>query len=212
MPACARAGWRERRSASTKASPCGRSPGRRGRSVTDRGARGAEQWTWPVSLTPIRFALPITALRDGAPSAAAMALALFPSSANRLRVLDCRIGPHVPRPPLLPWQFNLVKNVASPAPRADVRLNSVRSIIVTGCPPGCISWLIQPNVASGNSEFVRICHGGRRSESSRRAAPRIAHAALSSAADLERRLAQGTRRLIKENWTNRGARRHCSRQ
>jgi hypothetical protein len=39
-----------------------------------------------VSLTPIRFALPITALRDGAPSAIAMLLALFPSSAICLRV------------------------------------------------------------------------------------------------------------------------------
>ena len=60
--------------------------GRRGRSVLGRAARGARQWTWPVSLIPIRFALPITALRDGAPSTAAMVLALFPSSAICLRV------------------------------------------------------------------------------------------------------------------------------
>ena len=60
--------------------------GLRGRSVLGRDARGATQWMWPVSLTPIRFALPITALREGAPSAIAMLLALFPSSAICLRV------------------------------------------------------------------------------------------------------------------------------
>ena len=51
--------------------------GRRGRSALGREARGAKQWMLPVSLTPIRFALPITALREGAPSATAMLLALF---------------------------------------------------------------------------------------------------------------------------------------
>jgi hypothetical protein len=39
----------------------------------------------PLSLIPIRFALPITAFRDGAPSARAMTLALLPSRASLLR-------------------------------------------------------------------------------------------------------------------------------
>ena len=39
----------------------------------------------PLSLIPIRLALPMTALRDPTPSAAAMALALFPSRASLLR-------------------------------------------------------------------------------------------------------------------------------
>ena len=46
---------------------------------------GAEARPSPLSLTPIRFALPITAFRDGAPSARAMTLALLPSSASLLR-------------------------------------------------------------------------------------------------------------------------------
>ena len=39
----------------------------------------------PLSLIPIRLALPITAFRDAAPSARAMTLALLPSSASLLR-------------------------------------------------------------------------------------------------------------------------------
>ena len=39
----------------------------------------------PLSLIPIRLALPMTALRDPTPSAAAMPLALFPSRASLLR-------------------------------------------------------------------------------------------------------------------------------
>ena len=68
------------------------------RPLRDRSRRrGGEQWMLPVSLIPIRFALPITALREGAPSAAAMLLALFPSSAICLRVSIAVFGPHVPR-------------------------------------------------------------------------------------------------------------------
>ena len=104
--------------------------GRRGRSMLGRAARGAKQWMLPVSLMPIRFALPITALRDGAPSAAAMLLALLPSSANLSESLNRRLGPHIPRPPLLPCQFSLVENAASPATLSDVRLTFTRSIMV----------------------------------------------------------------------------------
>ena len=46
---------------------------------------GAEARPSPLSLIPIRFALPITAFRDVAPSAAAMTLALLPSRASLLR-------------------------------------------------------------------------------------------------------------------------------
>jgi len=46
--------------------------------------KGAERT--PLSLIPIRLALPMTALRDGAPSAAAIQAALLPSSASFLRV------------------------------------------------------------------------------------------------------------------------------
>ena len=86
----AHAGFRSRGTAGTTARLPSDSvraiAGRRGRTALGRAARGAKQWMLPVSLTPIRFALPITALRDGAPSAAAMVLALFPSSAICLRV------------------------------------------------------------------------------------------------------------------------------
>ena len=40
----------------------------------------------PLSLIPMRFALPITALRDSAPSVSAMTLALHPSTASFLRL------------------------------------------------------------------------------------------------------------------------------
>src|SRR5271154_5011826 len=43
---------------------------------------GADNRPSPLSLTPIRFALPITALREAAPSAWAMTFALLPSSAS----------------------------------------------------------------------------------------------------------------------------------
>ncbi|HKN26746.1 MAG TPA: hypothetical protein VJY34_02220 [Roseiarcus sp.] len=57
----------------------------RGRSAPPRVLRGAEPPTPPLSLIPTRLALPITAARDGAPSASAIARALLPSSANVLR-------------------------------------------------------------------------------------------------------------------------------
>ena len=86
MPASVRAGRRERAARFQKARRCARSRVVAAAPSLGRAARGARQWMLPVSLTPIRFALPITALRDGAPSTAAMLLALFPSSAICLRV------------------------------------------------------------------------------------------------------------------------------
>src|SRR5262249_42645586 len=142
-PAKAHAGFRSRGAEETTARLPNDSvraiAGRRGRSVTDRGARGAEQWMLPVSLTPIRFALPITALRDGAPSAKAMLLALFPSSAICLRV-SIAASVHISTPPLLLAQFDLVKSAASPAFEIDVRSSLHHRPRVSS---GCISWLIQ---------------------------------------------------------------------
>ena len=58
-------------------------------------SRSRRPWTWPVSLIPIRFALPITALHSRPVPPVAMLLALFPSSAICLRA-NRRIGPHIP--------------------------------------------------------------------------------------------------------------------
>jgi hypothetical protein len=64
---------REAAAADGRCAPAGAEPG--------EGARPS-----PLSLIPIRFALPITAFRDGAPSARAMTLALLPSNASLLRI------------------------------------------------------------------------------------------------------------------------------
>ena len=78
---------------------------RRGRSTP--AAPGAECFQLlPVSLIPIRFALPITELRDGAPIAAAIALALLPSSANCLRA-SIASAVQMSTPMVVPREFML---------------------------------------------------------------------------------------------------------
>ncbi len=83
-------------SASAKAQTSFLRPGLRVRASAERGGagdrrarRGPDPGTdnrpSPLSLTPIRFALPMTALREAAPSACAITFALLPSSASLFR-------------------------------------------------------------------------------------------------------------------------------
>jgi hypothetical protein len=58
------------------------------------------------------LALPITALREGAPSAAAIQDALLPSSANFLSVFDSLLCPH----PLIPLPFSRLCNLSIDCP------------------------------------------------------------------------------------------------
>ena len=71
------------------------------------GSGHSERGPWPMgaphvppfNLIPIRLAFPITALREGAPSAAAIQAALLPSSANFLSVsIACSV--HITGPQL----------------------------------------------------------------------------------------------------------------
>ncbi len=87
-PANVQAGFRAGREAAPGerpwASVAGCAPfGRRGRADPTPRARPPRP---PWSVIPIRFALPITALRDSAPSVAAMTLALNPSVASLFRL------------------------------------------------------------------------------------------------------------------------------
>ncbi len=105
MPASARAGRRERRLASMEEHRCARSPVVAAAPRLGRDARGAETMdvAGQLDADPVRLADHRVARRRAEHrSNGARAFSLerhLPQSFNR------RIGPHIPRPPLLPCQF-----------------------------------------------------------------------------------------------------------